>query len=88
MAHADDPVQLRPTPDAIDLDLAEVDTAIALVDRGIATRVRLSGLNAPDLVAATALARAQAVSIAFHVERTATSTTLTLGPRLDKDPSR
>lgn len=88
MAHAEDPTQLRPSPDAIDFDLAEVDAAIALVGRGLATRVRLVGLTAPDLIAATALARAQTAAIGFNVERTATSTVLTIGPRLDKDASR
>jgi hypothetical protein len=84
MAHPEDPTQLHPSPDAIDLDLAEVGAAIALVGRGLATRVRLVGLTAPDLIAATALARAQAAGVGFRVERTAASTTLTIGPRLDE----
>ncbi len=55
--------------DLVDVDLREVDTAIAMISRGAAVRVRLVGLHAPDEVAPVALARAQAAGIGFRVER-------------------
>ena len=64
----------------IDADLREVDTAIAMVARGAAVRVRLVGLHAPDEIAPTALARAQAAGVRFALDRRGT-TRLTLGPR-------
>ena len=65
---------------SIDADLREVDSAIAMVTRGAALRVRLVGLHAPDAVAAVALARAQAAGVRFGLERDST-TRLTFGPR-------
>ena len=65
---------------SIDADLREVDTAIAMVARGAAVRVRLVGLHAPDDVAPIALARAQAAGVRFGLDREAT-TRLTIGPR-------
>ena len=70
-----------PASDAsIDVDLREVDSAIALVSRGAAVRVRLVGLHAPDEIAPIALARAQAAGVRFGVDRRET-TRLTIGPR-------
>ena len=66
--------------DLVDVDLREVDTAIAMISRGAAVRVRLVGLHAPDEVAPVALARAQAAGIGFRVERLG-SIGLTFGPQ-------
>jgi hypothetical protein len=65
--------------DPIDLDLIEVDAAIAMVAGGLAARVRLTGLRQPDAIAGPALARAQAAHVAFDLERTEL-VVLTLGP--------
>ncbi len=67
--------------DLMDVDLREVDTAIAMVARGAAVRVRLVGLHLPDDVAPVALARAQAAGIGFGLDRLG-STRLTFGPRV------
>lgn len=70
------------SPDAeasIDADLREVDSAIAMVARGAAVRVRLVGLHAPEEIAPIALARAQAAGIQFGLDRLET-TRLTFGP--------
>jgi hypothetical protein len=67
--------------------LAEVDAAVALVARGVALTVTVSGLAAAAEVAATAAARAQAEGLAFHVRRdTAAAVTLVVGPRLAAAP--
>jgi hypothetical protein len=65
--------------DLLDADLREIDTAIAMVTRGAAVRVRLVGLHAPDEVASIALARAQAAGVKFQIDRSP-STRLTIGP--------
>jgi hypothetical protein len=65
--------------DRVDSDLREIDTAIAMVTRGAAVRVRLVGLHAPDEVASIALARAQAAGVGFQIDRNP-STRLTIGP--------
>jgi hypothetical protein len=66
--------------DPLDIDLREIDVAIALVARGAAVRVRLVGLNAPDAAASIALARAQQGGIAFRVDRAGGATRLIFGP--------
>lgn len=64
----------------IDIDIREIDSAIAMVANGSAFRVRLVGLHAPDDVAAIALARAQAAGIPFTVDRLGMTARLTFGP--------
>ncbi len=66
--------------DPLDIDLREIDVAIALVVRGAAVRIRLVGLNAPDAVASMALARAQHAGVDFHVDCDGGATRLTFGP--------
>ncbi len=63
-------------------ELAEIDAAIALVDGGVARRVRLTGWPLIERVAATGLARAQAAGVAFAVERNGRGggVTVTIGP--------
>lgn len=70
---------LPSSEEALETDLREVDSAIAMVTRGAAVRVRLVGLHDPDEVAAIALARAQAAGISFGIDRLGT-TRLTFGP--------
>ena len=65
--------------DPLDADLREVDAAIEMVARGLAVRVRLVGLNDPDLVAPIALARAQLADVGFRVDH-GSATSLTIGP--------
>ena len=84
MVSSDDPIPSRPTPAAMDADLLEVDAAVQLVAHGAARRVRLVGLNAPERVAAIALARAQEANLAFHADRAGASMSLTIGPRLGR----
>lgn len=66
--------------DQVDVDLREVDAAIALVLRGAAVRVRLISLASAAGIAPMALARAQAAGLAFRADRAGTSTQLTVGP--------
>jgi hypothetical protein len=68
--HSDDPLEF---------DLAEVDAAIELVRRGVATRVRLANLRGPGAVAATALARAQAAGVSFAFDSSGEPAALTFG---------
>jgi hypothetical protein len=78
-----DPVGLFVLPraeDRLEIDLREIDVAIALVANGAAVRVRLVGLNAPDAVASVALARAQQAGVDFHVDRAGGATRLMFGP--------
>jgi hypothetical protein len=68
--------------DSIEHDLLEIDAAIALVARGIATRVRLVGLKRPEAAAAIGLAHAQLANVSFSLERNPDGgATVTLGPR-------
>jgi hypothetical protein len=81
-----DPTRLLPFPNAsidpIDHDLIEIDAAITLVVRGLATRVRLVGLTRPEAAAAIGLAHAQDANVEFSVDRNpAGGLTVTLGPR-------
>jgi hypothetical protein len=72
----------RASASPIERDLAEIDTAIELVRRGVATRIRLVGLLRPDGVAAIGLAHAQAAGLRFEVDRgPAGGAALTIGPR-------
>ncbi len=65
-----------------DIALAEIDAAVALVEFGLATRVRLVGIAHIEDVAAAGLARAQAAEVEFAFDRSATgAVAVTLGPR-------
>ncbi len=77
---------LLPVPDAsedlVSRDLIEIDTAIALVARGVATRVSLVSLSQPTEIAATGLAHAQAARVSFRLDRLDDGAiAVTLGPR-------
>ena len=82
-----DPITQLPSTRAplhpLDRDLAEIDAAIGLVVRGVATRVRLVGLMRPDALAAVGLARSQSAGVRFEIDRGANGdVAMTLGPRL------
>jgi hypothetical protein len=81
-----EPISFLPAPgaptDSEEQDLAEIDAAIELIRQGIAARVRLVGLRAPETVAGAGLARAQANDVWFSVDRGAGGAiALTIGPR-------
>jgi hypothetical protein len=81
-----EPISFLPEPgaptDSEEQDLAEIDAAIELIRRGLAARVRLVGLRAPETVAGAGLAHAQASQMLFSVDRGAGgAVALTLGPR-------
>jgi hypothetical protein len=68
--------------DPVELDLAEVDTAIEMVVAGAASRICLVSLIHPETVAPVALARSQAADIGFHLDRDpGGAVRLTFGPR-------
>jgi hypothetical protein len=58
-----------PTDEDLDNALAEVDAAIALVNRGEAVRVRLIGFALAEAVAGLAAAHAQLAGVGFQIER-------------------
>jgi hypothetical protein len=73
-----------PDADALDRALAEVDTAIAMVARGVAVSVRLCNLPGAEDAAFDAAARAQAAGVAFSLLRDRpSSVTMIVGPRLE-----
>jgi hypothetical protein len=76
------PHDLAPTDDEWEKSLVEVDAAIVLVVRGLAVRVRLTGLALADAIAGAAAARAQVAGVAFHLDRDepAGPATITVGP--------
>ena len=75
----------RAVPSPVERDVAEIDAAIELVRRGLATRIRLVGLMRPDGAAAVGLARAQAAGLLFAVDRGADGVaSLTIGPRTNR----
>ena len=81
-----DPTTLLPFPidsdGLVSRDLGEIDAAIALVARGLATRVCLVSLCRPTDIAALGLAHAQAARVAFRLDRTDDgAVAVTLGPR-------
>jgi hypothetical protein len=81
-----EPISFLPEPgaptDSEEQDLAEIDAAIELIRRGLAARVRLVGLRAPETVAGAGFAHAQASQMLFSVDRGAGgAVALTLGPR-------
>ena len=71
-----------PVNDEWEKSLVEVDAAIVLVLRGLAVRVRLTGLALADAIAGSAAARAQLAGVAFHLDRDepAGPPTITVGP--------
>ena len=66
--------------------LIEIDVAIALVERGLARRIRLCGLQAIEQAAGSGLARAQAAGVAFSLERDPAAhgaVSILIGPALE-----
>jgi hypothetical protein len=73
-----------PDADALDRALAEVDTAIAMVARGVAVSVRLCNLPGAEEAAFDAAARAQTAGVAFSLVRDLpSSVTMIVGPRIE-----
>lgn len=73
-----------PHADALERALAEVDTAIAMVARGVAVSVRLCSLPGAEEAAFDAAARAQTAGVAFSLLRDwPSSVTMIVGPRLE-----
>lgn len=69
--------------DSLERALAEVDTAIAMVVRGVAVSVRLCNLAAVEEAAFDAATRAQAAGVAFSLHRDGIgSAAMIVGPRL------
>lgn len=72
-----------PDEDAVERALSEVDTAIAMVARGVARSVQLSNLSGAEDAAFDAAARAQAAGVAFSLLRVRPGwPTMIVGPRL------
>jgi hypothetical protein len=72
-----------PDEDSVDHALREVDTAIAMVVRGVARSVQLSNLGGAEDAAFDAAARAQAAGVAFSLLRDRPGRpTMVVGPRL------
>ena len=68
--------------DRTEHDLVEIDAAIALVDRGFATRVQLLGLMDAEAAAAIGLAHAQQANVGFSLARRPDGgSILIVGPR-------
>jgi hypothetical protein len=63
------PILLPWVEDPAEADLREVDAAIAMVEHGVARRVRLVALHDPEIIAPTALARAQGAGLALRLDR-------------------
>ena len=58
-----------PTDEDLEGALAEVDAAIALVNRGAAIRVRLIGFARAEAVAGLGAAHAQLAGVGFQIDR-------------------
>jgi len=72
--------------DRVEIALMEIDVAIALVERGLARRIRLCGLQAIEHAAGPGLARAQAAGVAFSLERDPApngAVSIVIGPALE-----
>ena len=68
--------------DPIEHDLVEIDAAIDMVARGLATRIQLIGLIRPEVVAPNGLAHAQRRGVAFTLDRRGDAQlAVTIGPR-------
>jgi hypothetical protein len=79
-------VRAAPAADPLEIALSEIDAAIELVSRGLARRVRLSGLVAGERAAGPGLARAQDAGVGFVLERGAApgcAVSLVIGPAID-----
>jgi len=69
--------------DSLERALTEVDTAIAMVVRGVAVSVRICDLAAAEEAAFDAASRAQAAGVAFSLRRDGTGpAAMIVGPRL------
>ena len=66
--------------DPIDVDLREVDVAIAMVAQGTAVRIRLVGLPSAARIAPIALAHAQSAGVDLRVDGSGPTTRLIFGP--------
>jgi hypothetical protein len=80
------PVHAVSLADPLEIALSEIDVAIEMVRRGQARRVRLCGLAAGERAAGPGLARAQAASVRFAVERgeaPGLAVSLLIGPAID-----
>jgi len=79
-----DPTALLSFPDApsdvVAPHVADIDAAIALVARGLATRVRLVALDRPEAAAAVGLAHAQEAGVRFRLDRGPDGIAITVGP--------
>ena len=72
--------------DPVEIALAEIDVAIALVQRGQAHRVRLYGLIGAERAAGVGLAHAQEARVEFALERGSEPglpVSLVIGPTID-----
>ena len=76
------PTLLPWVEDPAEADLREVDAAIAMVDHGVARRVRLVALHEPEVVAPMALARAQRAGLALRLDRAGGTLALVFSRRL------
>ena len=83
------PIPFPPAADARDAAadetaLAEIEVAIELVARGVASRGRVANVagDTADDVAGIAAARAGAAGVGFVLERSSRTRTLTIGPRV------
>ena len=65
----------------LERDMAEVATAISMVARGAAIRVRLVNLRNPDAVAGDGAARASQAGVEFRLDRSEDAVRIIVGPR-------
>jgi hypothetical protein len=68
----------EPTDAELEAALAEVDVAIAVVQRGAAVRIRLIGFGLAEAIVGLAAAHAQLAGVAFQVDRPEVSGALSL----------
>ena len=74
---------VAPSQDVVEVALAEIDAAIALVSSGVANRVRLVSVVVAAEVVPIGAARAQVAAVGFRVSRGATGRpTIEVGPRM------
>jgi hypothetical protein len=59
----------EPSDEELEIALAEVDAAIALIQAGAAARIRLIGFALVDVVAGLAAAHAQFAGVGFQIDR-------------------
>ena len=63
------PFPREPSDEELEIALAEVDAAIALIQAGAAARIRLIGFALVDVVAGLAAAHAQLAGVGFQIDR-------------------